>query len=117
MVVAPYKRPERDLPENERFNNHVSIVRVRSEHAIRFLKGRFQSLKHLCVNICNEDSHIFATYWVKACIGVHAFAMQCASTVATVYRETKNWRWPAVQFAYMTVLAYVISFITYQLLK
>jgi ferrous iron transport protein B len=47
----------------------------------------------------------------------YAFAMQCASTVAVVYRETKDWRWPAAQFAYMTVLAYVISFITYQLLK
>jgi ferrous iron transport protein B len=47
----------------------------------------------------------------------YAFAMQCASTVAVVYRETKNWRWPAIQFGYMTVLAYVASFITYQLLK
>lgn len=47
----------------------------------------------------------------------YAFAMQCASTVAIVYRETKSWRWPAIQFAYMTVLAYVVSFITYQLLK
>jgi ferrous iron transport protein B len=47
----------------------------------------------------------------------YAFAMQCASTVATVYRETKNWRWPAAQFIYMTVLAYVVSLITYQLLK
>ncbi|RYE16586.1 MAG: ferrous iron transport protein B, partial [Sphingobacteriales bacterium] len=32
----------------------------------------------------------------------YAFAMQCASTVAVVYRETKNWKWPAIQFAYMT---------------
>jgi len=47
----------------------------------------------------------------------YAFAMQCASTVAVVYRETKDWRWPAAQFAYMTVLAYVASFITYHLLK
>jgi len=47
----------------------------------------------------------------------YAFAMQCASTVAVVYRETKDWRWPAAQFAYMTVLAYVVSLITYQLLK
>jgi ferrous iron transport protein B len=47
----------------------------------------------------------------------YAFAMQCASTVAVVYRETKNWRWPATQFAYMTVLAYIASFITYHLLK
>jgi ferrous iron transport protein B len=47
----------------------------------------------------------------------YAFAMQCASTVAVVYRETKDWRWPAAQFAYMTVLAYVVSLVTYQLLK
>jgi len=47
----------------------------------------------------------------------YAFAMQCASTVAVVYRETKSWRWPAIQFAYMTVLAYVASFVAYHLLK
>jgi ferrous iron transport protein B len=47
----------------------------------------------------------------------YAFAMQCASTVAVVYRETKNWRWPAIQFAYMTVLAYAASWLAYTLLK
>jgi ferrous iron transport protein B len=47
----------------------------------------------------------------------YAFAMQCASTMAVVYRETKNWRWPAAQFAYMTGLAYIASFITYHLLR
>ena len=47
----------------------------------------------------------------------YAFAMQCASTVAVVFRETKNWRWPAIQFAYMTVLAYVASFIAFHVLK
>jgi ferrous iron transport protein B len=47
----------------------------------------------------------------------YAFAMQCASTVAVVYRETKDWRWPAVQFAYMAVLAYTASFIAYHVLK
>ncbi|NVM64419.1 ferrous iron transport protein B [Mucilaginibacter sp. SG538B] len=47
----------------------------------------------------------------------YAFAMQCASTVAVVYRETKDWRWPAAQFAYMTALAYTASFIVYHWLK
>jgi ferrous iron transport protein B len=47
----------------------------------------------------------------------YAFAMQCVSTVAIVYRETKSWKWPAIQFAYMTVLAYVASFLVYQVLK
>ena len=47
----------------------------------------------------------------------YAFAMQCASTVAIVYRETKNWRWPAIQFAYMTVLAYAASFLVFHFLS
>ncbi|MEJ7778236.1 MAG: ferrous iron transport protein B [Daejeonella sp.] len=47
----------------------------------------------------------------------YAFAMQCISTVAIVYRETKSWKWPAIQFAYMTSLAYIASLIVYQLLK
>jgi len=53
------------------------MVRIRSEHAIGFLKGRFYSLKHLRVNIRNEKSHKFATYWIASCIALHAFAMQC----------------------------------------
>jgi DDE superfamily endonuclease len=76
-LVAPYKKPEADRPENTRFNNHVSMVRIRSEHAIGFLKGRFASLKHLRINIVNEATHIFATYWISACIGLHCFAMMC----------------------------------------
>ena len=47
----------------------------------------------------------------------YAFAMQCASTVAVVYRETKNWRWPVIQFTYMAVLAYTASIVVYNLLK
>ncbi len=47
----------------------------------------------------------------------YAFAMQCMSTVAVVFRETKSWRWPVIQLFYMTSLAYVASLIAYQLLK
>ena len=43
-----------------------------------------------------------------------AFAMQCMSTIAVVRRETGGWRWPAIQFAYMTFLAYVCALITNQ---
>lgn len=47
----------------------------------------------------------------------YAFAMQCMSTVAIVYRETKSWKWPIIQLVYMTVMAYVAALIAYQLLK
>jgi ferrous iron transport protein B len=40
-----------------------------------------------------------------------AFAMQCTSTLAMVRRETNSWRWPALQFCYMTSLAYVSAFL------
>ncbi|KAG6826089.1 hypothetical protein H0H92_001157, partial [Tricholoma furcatifolium] len=62
-VVSLFKAPERDEAQNEEFNNHVSIICIHSEHAIGFLKGRFQSLKELHVNIKDEASHKFAMYW------------------------------------------------------
>jgi ferrous iron transport protein B len=47
----------------------------------------------------------------------YVFAMQCMSTLAVVYRETRNWRWPVIQVLYMSGLAYLSSLIIYQLLK
>ncbi len=64
-----------------------------------------------------DGSPVFTLAVAFSLMMFYAFAMQCASTVAVVYRETKDWKWPASQFAYMTVLAYLASFITYHLLK
>jgi ferrous iron transport protein B len=47
----------------------------------------------------------------------YAFAMQCASTVAIVYKETNGWKWPLIQTGYMTALAYISAFIVYQTLS
>lgn len=47
----------------------------------------------------------------------YLFAMQCMSTLAIVKRETKSWKWPIIQFTYMTGIAYIMSLIAYQLLK
>ena len=46
-----------------------------------------------------------------------AFAMQCMSTVAVVRRETGGWKWPIVQFLYMTALAYVGAFLAFRVLS
>ncbi len=43
-----------------------------------------------------------------------AVSCQCMSTLAVVRRETRTWRWPAFLFAYMTALAYALSFVVYQ---
>src|SRR5208282_1969613 len=44
----------------------------------------------------------------------YVFALQCASTVAVVRRETNSWRWPLFQWLYMGALAWVLAFVTYQ---
>lgn len=43
----------------------------------------------------------------------YAFALQCASTIAIVKRETKSWKWPIIQFFGMGTIAYVAAFLTY----
>jgi len=47
----------------------------------------------------------------------YTFAMQCMSTLAVVYRETKSWKWPLIQLVYMSMLAYASAFIAFQALS
>ncbi|MBL7924279.1 MAG: ferrous iron transport protein B [Bacteroidia bacterium] len=47
----------------------------------------------------------------------YAFAMQCMSTMAVVRRETGSWKWPLIQFAYFSALAWISSFLAYQVLS
>jgi ferrous iron transport protein B len=44
----------------------------------------------------------------------YVFALQCASTVAVVRRETNSWKWPIFQWLYMGVLAWGLAFLTFQ---
>jgi ferrous iron transport protein B len=47
----------------------------------------------------------------------YLFAMQCMSTIAVVYRETRGWKWPLLQLIYMTALAYISALVVFQLLS
>ena len=47
----------------------------------------------------------------------YAFAMQCMSTLAIVKRETNSWKWPILQLTIMTLFAYIVALIAFQLLK
>lgn len=47
----------------------------------------------------------------------YAFAMQCMSTIAVVKRETASWKWPLIQIAYMSGLAYLASLLAYNFLS
>ena len=46
-----------------------------------------------------------------------AFAMQCISTIAVVRRETGGWKWPIIQFSYMSILAYIGAFIAFHVVR
>ncbi len=47
----------------------------------------------------------------------YVLAMQCMSTLAVVKRETRSWKWPIIQLVYMTGLAYVMSWVVYNIFK
>lgn len=65
----------------------------------------------------SDGSPVFTMAVALSLLLFYVFAMQCMSTLATVYRETKSWKWPIIQFLYMSGTAYLVSFTVYQLLK
>lgn len=57
--------------------------------------------------------HVF-TPLVAVCLMIYyVLAMQCMSTVAVVRKETNGWKWPLFQIAYMTALAWIVTFSVY----
>ena len=46
-----------------------------------------------------------------------ALCCQCAATLAAIKRESNSWRWPVFAFVYMTALAYLGAFVTYQVAR
>lgn len=58
--------------------------------------------------------HHFTLATALSLLVFFVFALQCASTMVVMARETGSWRWPAFAFAYMFGLAWVASFVTYR---
>lgn len=55
---------------------------------------------------------------VAVCLMVfYVLAMQCISTLAVVKRETNSWKWPLFQLAYMTFLAWFVTFLVHSIGK
>jgi ferrous iron transport protein B len=81
------------------------------------LKQRNRLITTLQSSEDSDGQPFFTTAVGVSLMLFYAFAMQCMSTVAVVYRETKGWKWPLIQLFYMTVLAYISSYIAYNLLS
>ncbi|MEI9962248.1 MAG: nucleoside recognition domain-containing protein [Limisphaerales bacterium] len=61
-----------------------------------------------------DGSPVYTTLVAVTLMVFYVFALQCASTVAVVRRETNSWKWPVFQWLYMGALAWILAFITYQ---
>ena len=96
----------------EVFVGTMSTIYSVGDENIQSIQERMKSVKN------QETGEAFFTPAVGISLMLfYAFAMQCMGTVAIVYRETGHWKWPAIQFLYMGALAYLSSFIAYQLLS
>jgi ferrous iron transport protein B len=64
-----------------------------------------------------DGSKVYTTATGVSLMLFYLLAMQCMSTLAVVKRETNSWKWPLIQLFYMTGLAYLVSMVTYWVLR
>ncbi len=65
----------------------------------------------------SDGSSVYSLATALSLLVFYALAMQCMSTLAVTKRETKTWKWPILQFLFMGITAYTVSFIVYQIFK
>jgi ferrous iron transport protein B len=74
------------------------------------------TLKQKMQKAVREDgSKVYTLPTALSLMVFYLLAMQCMSTLAVVKRETRGWKWPAIQLTYMTGLAYIMSFIVFHI--
>ena len=61
------------------------------------------------------DRKVFTLPVAVSIMVFFALCAQCASTLVVIGRETSSWLWPAVTFLYMTALAWLAAFATFQI--
>ncbi|MCV7409085.1 ferrous iron transporter B [Mycobacterium florentinum] len=67
------------------------------------------------VSLTDDNGHkVFTAPTVIALMAYFIYALQCMSTVAVMRRETNSWKWPAIAWSYMFVLAWVMAFLARQ---
>ena len=73
------------------------------------LRNKMQSAKRV------DGSPVYTKATGFSLLVFYLLAMQCMSTLAIVKKETGSWKWPVIQLVYMTVIAYFLSFVAYQI--
>ncbi|GAU99305.1 hypothetical protein RvY_10330 [Ramazzottius varieornatus] len=77
-TIASYKKPAAGVmsTNNERFNFYHCSTRIKIEHTIGILKGRFPSLQSLRIKIHDKQTHRAAVEWTQACVVLHNILLE-----------------------------------------
>jgi ferrous iron transport protein B len=78
------------------------------EEQPRGVLARIQAAKR------EDGTPLFTPATSASALVFFVLAMQCLSTLVVTRRETGSWRWAALQLGYMTAVAYLLAFVTYQ---
>jgi ferrous iron transport protein B len=87
-----------------------SVGEIKDENSL-LLREKMQMAKKA------DGSQVYTLASGVSLMIFYLLAMQCMSTLAVVKRETRSWKWPLLQLAYMTSLAYITALAAYQFLK
>ena len=73
------------------------------------------NLKEAMQNDINPETgkNVFTPLVAISIMVFYVYAAQCVATFAIVKTETNTWKWPIFMIVYMTLLAYIMSFIVY----
>ncbi len=106
------------------FNWQISIALVPGLAAREVAVGALGTVYALSAASDNVDvalSPLIAASWslptALSLLAWYVYAPQCLSTIATIKRETNSWRYPVITLGYLFAMAYVASFVTYQVAK
>lgn len=83
QVIPVHKEPASLIPNNAIFDRYVSRLRVRSEHTMGALKGRFQCLRGLRISVDSKTEHVAACNWVTIAIILHNLVIDVECYVIT----------------------------------
>lgn len=76
QCIIPYKKPHSRVPRNTKFNYYLSRLRIKVEHCIGILKGRFQSLRGFRFLLVKPRHNKDVVQWFDACVVLHNMLLE-----------------------------------------
>lgn len=84
-TIPVHKKPASLEPMNALFDKVVASLCVRSEHCMGALKGHFQCLHGLRVNINSNQDHYKACQWITVAIIIHNLIIDVEGSKSIAY--------------------------------